>query len=63
MKYYDNYAPIVTWFAIRLMIVFGFLIVWFHCQVDCVMANPQGLIKMDMFMKIPHGIHLKSGNT
>ncbi len=25
MTYYDTYAPVVTWFAIRLMIVFGIL--------------------------------------
>ncbi len=28
MTYYDTYAPVVTWFAIRLMIVFGILFDW-----------------------------------
>ena len=28
MTYYDTYAPVVTWFAIRLLIVFGILFSW-----------------------------------
>jgi hypothetical protein len=28
MTYYDTYTPVVAWFAIRLMIVFGILFSW-----------------------------------
>jgi uncharacterized protein with PIN domain len=28
MAYYDTYTPVVAWFAIRLMIVFGILFSW-----------------------------------
>ena len=28
MTYYDTYAPVVTWFAIQLLIVFGILFSW-----------------------------------
>ena len=45
---YKTYAPVVTWFAIRLLIVFGILIDWALHQVDFVMAYPQALIEMDM---------------
>ncbi len=34
MMYYDTYAPVVTWFATRLMIVFGILFDWSLQQVD-----------------------------
>jgi len=44
MTYYDTYAPVVTWFAIRLMIVFGIIFSWSLQQVDFVMAYPQALI-------------------
>ena len=63
MTYYDTYAPIVTWFAIRLLIVFGILFSWLLWQVDFVMAYPQAPIKMDMYMELPQGINIKSGNS
>ena len=41
MNYYETYAPVVTWFAIRLIITFGIIFRWALCQVDFVMAYPQ----------------------
>ena len=62
MTYYDTYAPVVTWFAIRLMIVFGIIFSWSLRQVDFVMAYPQAPIEMDMYMELPDGILLKEGD-
>ncbi len=62
-NYYETYAPVVTWFAIRLLIVFGILFNWDLCQVDFVMAYPQAPIKMDMDMELPTGIHTKHWNS
>ena len=62
MTYYDTYAPVITWFAIRLMIVFRILFSWSLRQVDFVMAYPQAPIKMDMYMELPDGFILKEGN-
>jgi hypothetical protein len=28
MNYFETYAPVVTWFAIRLMIIFGIIFYW-----------------------------------
>ncbi len=28
MNYFETYAPVVTWFAIRLMIIFGIIFCW-----------------------------------
>ncbi len=44
-NYYKTYAPVVTWFAIQLLIVFGILFDWALCQVDFVMAYPQAPIE------------------
>ncbi len=63
MMYYDTYAPVVTWFAIRLLIVFGILFSWSLQQVDFVMAYLQALIKMDMYKELPQGINIKKGNS
>jgi hypothetical protein len=62
-NYYKTYAPVVTWFAIRLLIVFGILFDWALHQVDFVMAYPQAPIEMDMYMELPTGIHTKHGNS
>ena len=53
MNYYETYAPVVTWFAIRLIIIFGTLFLWALCQVDFVMAYPQAPIEEDMYMELP----------
>ncbi len=57
-NYYETYTPVVTWFAIQLLIVFGILFDWALCQVDFVMAYPQAPIE-DMYMELPTGIHTK----
>ncbi len=62
-NYYETYAPVVTWFAIRLLIVFGILFDWALRQVDLVMAYPQAPIEMDMYMELPTGIHTKHRNS
>jgi hypothetical protein len=55
--------PIVTWFAIRLMIIFGIIFCWALQQVDFVMAYPQAPIEMDIYMELPQGIQTKHGNS
>ncbi len=62
-NYYKTYAPVVTWFAIQLLIVFGILFDWALCQVDFAMAYLQAPIEMDMYMELPTGIHTKHGNS
>jgi hypothetical protein len=62
-NHYKTYAPVVTWFAIQLLIVFGILFDWALRQVAFVMAYPQAPIEMDMYMELPTGIHTKHGNS
>ncbi len=63
MMYYNTYAPVVTWFAIRLLIVFGILFSWLLQQVNFVVAYLQAPIKMDMYIEFPQGINIKNGNS
>ncbi len=62
-NYYETYAPVVTRFAIRLMIIFGIIFCWALCQVDFVIAYPQALIEMDIYMELPQGIQTAHGNS
>jgi hypothetical protein len=53
----------VTWFAIRLMIIFGIIFCWALCQVKIVMAYPHAPIGMDIYMEFPLGIQTAHGNS
>ena len=63
MNYYETYAPVVTWFAIRLLIVIGIIFGWALRQVDFVMAYPQAPIECDMYMELPQGIRTSEGES
>jgi hypothetical protein len=63
MNYFKIYAPVVTWFAIRLMIVFGLIFCWAIWQVDFVMAYPQALVETNIYMELPQGIKTAAGNS
>jgi hypothetical protein len=63
MNYFETYAPVVTWFAIRLLIILVILFSRTAKQVDFIMAYPQAPIEMDMYMELPHGIETRYGNS
>ncbi len=63
MNYYKTYAPVATWFAIRLIITFGIIFHWALRQVDFVMAYPQAPIEEDIYMELPQGIKTATGNS
>jgi hypothetical protein len=56
MNYFETYAPVVTWFAIRLVVIFGILFLWALRQVDFVMAYPQAPIEEDIYMENPQEV-------
>ncbi len=61
MNYYETYAPVVTWFSIRLLIVIGILSGW-SLRCNFIMAYPQAPIKCDMYMELPQGIQITDGD-
>jgi hypothetical protein len=63
MNYCETYASGVTWFAIKLMIIFGILFQWSLRQVDFIMAYPQAPIEMDIYMELPQGIETAKRNS
>jgi hypothetical protein len=63
MNYFETYAPVVTWFAIWLMIVYGIIFCWALQQVDFVMAYPQAPVEMGIYMELPQGIKTATGNS
>jgi hypothetical protein len=53
VNYYNTHDPVVMWFAIQLIIVFGILFNQAMLQIDFVMAYLQAPIEMDMYMELP----------
>jgi hypothetical protein len=53
MNYFETYAHVGTWFAIRLAIVFNVIFTWALCQVNFIMAYPQAPVKTDIYMNFP----------
>jgi hypothetical protein len=58
MNYNETYAPVVTWFSIRLLIVIGILSDWLLRQCNFIMAFPQAPIECNMYMELPQGIQV-----
>jgi hypothetical protein len=58
-NYFEMYAPVVTWFSIRLLLVLSILNNWHTRQVDFVLAYTQADIKFNMYMELPMGIETK----
>jgi hypothetical protein len=63
MNYCKIYAPVVAWFAIRLLIVVGIIFSLAIWQVDYVMAYPQAPVEIDIYMELPQGIKTATVNS
>jgi hypothetical protein len=63
INYFDTYAPVITWFAIRLLMAIAIMFDLAMRQVDFAQAYPQALIEFDMYMELPLGIETRHGNS
>ena len=61
-KYFDTYAPVVTWFEIRLLTICAIVLNWRIHQVDFIIAYAQDPIKCDMYLQLPDVIETDSGS-
>jgi len=58
--YWDMNAPVVTWFAIRIMLTLVLLHKWSTLTVDFVLACPQAVIDSETYIKLPRGINFRA---
>ena len=63
MNCFETYAPVVTWFSIRSLILIVILLRWSLRQVNFIMAYEQASIEMDMYMELPMGFETKHGSS
>jgi hypothetical protein len=62
VNYWETYAPVVTWAAIRLLLTIVMLYDWETVQIDFFLAYPQADVECDLYMKIPKGFEIE-GHT
>ncbi len=53
--YWETYAPVATWGAIRLAMALAIINNWHSKQIDFVNAYIQAPVERDMYMEIPKG--------
>jgi hypothetical protein len=63
VNFFETYSPKVTWAAVRLITTLAWLNNWHTRQCDFVLDYPQAPIELDMYMELPKGIQLSSGNS
>jgi hypothetical protein len=62
VNYFETFAPVVTWVAVRIILILSILNKWHTRQVDFVLAYTQADIEFDMYMDLPKGIKTKYGD-
>ena len=55
LNYWETHSPVVTWLAIRVLLVMSLILQWHAFQVDFVSAFPQADVECPMFVEIPKG--------
>jgi hypothetical protein len=63
LNYWDTYAPVASWAAIRIIMAIATLRQWKTKQMDFVLAFPQAPVETDLYMEIPTGFGMQSGAT
>ena len=53
IHYWDTYTPIVTWFAIRMMLSLVLLHNWATLTVEFVLVYPQADVESETYIKLP----------
>jgi Reverse transcriptase (RNA-dependent DNA polymerase) len=59
INYWETYAPVVTWAAIRLVLILTLIYGWYTTQIDFVLAYPQADVECDIYMHIPNGFEIQ----
>jgi hypothetical protein len=63
INYWETYSPMVTWNSIRTFLILAILNNWHTRQIDFVLAYPQADVECDMYMEIPRGFDLPTGEN
>ena len=59
VNYWETYAPVVTWAAIRMVLILVIIHQWHTVQIDFILAYPQAEVECDIYMQIPKGFEIE----
>ena len=62
IDYWETYAPVVNWISVRALLTISQVHNLPSRSIEFVLAFPQTYIKDDVYMEVPVGIELESGN-
>ena len=62
VNYWNTYAPVVSWLAVRLMFILSVIEGWYSESIDFTIAFPQADVEVPMFLEIPVGVELIGGD-
>lgn len=57
-NYWNTYAPVVSWLAVRLMFILSVIEGWYSQSIDFTLAFPQAEVEIPVFVEIPVDVHL-----
>jgi hypothetical protein len=63
IHYDQTYAPVASWKSIRLLLIMVAKYKWKSKQLDYVLAFPQAPVEKEIYMKIPKGCQVTTGNN
>ena len=55
VDYWETYAPVATWFTIRLVLIMAIKEKWCIKSLDFVQAYPQAPVEVELYIDIPKG--------
>ena len=55
IHYWDSYAPVVHWLTVRIVLILSLIENLHSRSIDFVLAFPQTMIKVDVYMRIQFG--------
>ena len=62
VDYGETYAPVTSWRSIRLILSLVANNNWHTRQLDYVLAFPQAPVERELYMSIPKGFEIESGD-
>ena len=63
VHYDESYAPVASWNAIHFLLTMTAVHGWHTKQLDYIAAFPQAPIERELYMKLPAGTTLGSGQN
>ena len=62
VDYWETYAPVVIWISVRALLAIAKIYNLPSCSIDFVLAFPQAELRKEIYMEIPAGMMLETGD-